>query len=198
MKILLTIFVLLFSSSVLADDISDFEIEGMSIGDSLLDYFSENLINDNIVNECLKVPNSCYLVEYPEFMSVTFNKLSSFKTYDFLVIYVKPNDRNFKIYSINGIIDFNNIHQCTNKRDEINKKLSEKFREAKKTYHLNEIDFNFKSGRSISIACYDWSKDKNSLLVSLHSKEYVNRKPSEGIDSLHPLEFYMFNINSLK
>ena len=27
-----------------ADDISDFEIEGMSIGDSLLDYFSESKI----------------------------------------------------------------------------------------------------------------------------------------------------------
>ena len=107
-------------------------------------------------------------------------------------------NRSFKIYSINGITDFNNIHNCTNKRDEINKKLSEKFREAIKTYHLNEVDFNFKSGRSISIACYDWPKDKNSLLVSLHSKEYVNRKPSKGIDSLHPLEFYMFIINSSK
>ena len=44
MKILLTLFVLLFSSSVVAEDISDFEIEGMSIGDSLLDYFSEKKI----------------------------------------------------------------------------------------------------------------------------------------------------------
>ena len=44
MKILLTLFVLLFSSSVVADDISDFEIEGMSIGDSLLDYMTEEEI----------------------------------------------------------------------------------------------------------------------------------------------------------
>ena len=32
---------LLSSPSVFADDISDFQIEGMSIGDSLLDYMSE-------------------------------------------------------------------------------------------------------------------------------------------------------------
>ena len=32
---------MLFSSSVLVEDISDFQIEGMSIGDSLLDYFSD-------------------------------------------------------------------------------------------------------------------------------------------------------------
>ena len=43
MKILLSILVLIFNlqSFVKADDISEFEIEGMSIGDSLLDYFSE-------------------------------------------------------------------------------------------------------------------------------------------------------------
>ena len=42
MKILLTLFFLFFSSSVVADDISEFQIEGISIGDSLLDYMSEN------------------------------------------------------------------------------------------------------------------------------------------------------------
>ena len=45
MKILLTLFVLLFSSSMFAEDISDFQIEGMSIGDTLLDYFNEEEIN---------------------------------------------------------------------------------------------------------------------------------------------------------
>ena len=47
MKILLTLFVLLFSSSVLAEDISDFQIEGMSIGDSLLDYLTKNEIEES-------------------------------------------------------------------------------------------------------------------------------------------------------
>ena len=32
-----------------ADDIRDFQIEGMSIGDSLLDYFSEEEIKENYV-----------------------------------------------------------------------------------------------------------------------------------------------------
>ena len=45
MKTFLTFFVLLFSSSLFADDISDFQIEGISIGDSLLNYFSEDEIN---------------------------------------------------------------------------------------------------------------------------------------------------------
>ena len=42
------LFLILFSlqTSSWADDISDFEIEGVSIGDSLLDYFSEDEINN--------------------------------------------------------------------------------------------------------------------------------------------------------
>ena len=42
MKILLIIFVLLFSSSIFSEDISDFEIEGMSLRDNILDHFSKN------------------------------------------------------------------------------------------------------------------------------------------------------------
>ena len=49
MKTLLILFVLLFSSSVFAEDISDFEIEGMSIGDSALDFFSEKQIKENVI-----------------------------------------------------------------------------------------------------------------------------------------------------
>ena len=48
MRILVTFFILLFSSSVFADEISNFEIEGISVGDSLLDYFSEEEIRNNI------------------------------------------------------------------------------------------------------------------------------------------------------
>ena len=47
MKILLTLLILIFSLQSLskADDIRDFEIEGMSIGDSALDFFSKNEID---------------------------------------------------------------------------------------------------------------------------------------------------------
>ena len=45
---LLLILILTFSFQSLtkADDIRDFEIEGMSIGDSALDYFTKNEINN--------------------------------------------------------------------------------------------------------------------------------------------------------
>ena len=51
MKKLSTFLFLIFFSFIapsFADDISDFEIEGISIGDSLLDYFSEEEIKKEI------------------------------------------------------------------------------------------------------------------------------------------------------
>ena len=50
MKKILLILILTFSfqSWAKADDISDFQIEGMSIGDSLLDFMSKKKI-DNII-----------------------------------------------------------------------------------------------------------------------------------------------------
>jgi len=44
MRVFFAVLILIFSlqSWTKADDISDFEIEGMSIGDSALDFFSEN------------------------------------------------------------------------------------------------------------------------------------------------------------
>ena len=49
-KLLILLFSLLFlsSPSVFADDISDFTIEGISIGDSLLDYMTEDEIFEGI------------------------------------------------------------------------------------------------------------------------------------------------------
>ena len=48
LTLLFSLFFLLGSPSVFADDISDFEIEGISIGDSLLKYVSVDEIKKNI------------------------------------------------------------------------------------------------------------------------------------------------------
>jgi len=47
MRVFIAVLILIFSlqSWTKADDIRDFEIEGISIGDSLLDYFSDEEIN---------------------------------------------------------------------------------------------------------------------------------------------------------
>ena len=48
-RLLLILFLTLsFQTLTKADDVSDFQIEGMSIGDSLLDFYSENEIKNSI------------------------------------------------------------------------------------------------------------------------------------------------------
>ena len=71
-KLLVLLFSLfiLSSQSVFADDISDFQIEGISIGDSLLDYMTEDEILEEIeatkdLNLHLNEPNK-YLVDTNE------------------------------------------------------------------------------------------------------------------------------------
>ena len=83
MKRLLLIFILTlsFQSWIKADDIRDFEIEGLSIGDSLLDYFSEDKIKDSIVKDSYKHKDGKFLkidiINHP------------FKFYDVLSVHVK-------------------------------------------------------------------------------------------------------------
>ena len=93
MKTLLTLFVLLIPSSVFADDISDFEIEGMSIGDSLLDYLSKKEINNNIV-EIYDYYNN------QDFTTVQLSNHRILTQYDGLQINIKRKDQKYIIYAL--------------------------------------------------------------------------------------------------
>ena len=126
MKIILAILVLIFSlqSYTKADDIRDFEIEGMSIGDSLLDFFNKNQI-DNFLN-------------YDEgtdlkFRISEFSETSNFKIsdYDAMQVYYKPNDKNYIISGIRGALFCNSKSQCINQHTKIINDLKNSFSDFK-------------------------------------------------------------------
>ena len=187
MKILLTLFVLLCSSFVLAEDISDFEIEGMSVGDSLLDYFSEEKINKSKRN---------YGYKNKKFYAVGFENENFFTVYDSLDMHLKTNDKNYIIYSISGINFFtNDIHNCYIEKKDITSELDSLFNDLeKKEYKKTKTSFDksstlesnyflFKSGDYVKIQCYDWSekitKEKrwgDHLRIAIGFKEYYDRK----------------------
>ena len=111
-----------FSALSFADDISDFQIEGISIGDSLLDYMSEEEIKEN------EFPG---VYKDKKFTLSDYNKSSAI--YDTVSIEYKPNDKKYTIHGVQGIIDFpNNIEGCYKKQDEIEKEISSMFTEFKK------------------------------------------------------------------
>ena len=109
MKTFLILFVLLFSSSVVADDISDFEIEGISIGDSLLDY----LPREEIVKQVAESKDLYYYLTY-DFAEVIIR--SNLKIYKDVTVFVKPNDKDYLIHSIRGTIEINNLSECLEKQ----------------------------------------------------------------------------------
>ena len=77
-----------FQSWVSADDIGDFEIDGIGINKSLLEYLSQSEIN-------LALQNPTYY-KNNEFVVIFINKLS--KTYDRLQVTFKPKDKTYKIH----------------------------------------------------------------------------------------------------
>jgi len=164
MKILFTLFVLLFSSSVVADDISDFEIEGMSIGDSALDFFSLQEINDNLVE------TSYANKDYNRY---SFYRYSFYKKYDDITIYVKSNDKKYVIQSMSGSIFYEDIKKCLKERDKIFLKMKNLFDKnvtiddfGEEIHFADEsgeskvysIYFDFKSSAFIRLKCSDISE----------------------------------------
>ena len=136
-RLFLYLFLILFSLQTpsQADDIRDLQIEGMSIGDSLLDYFSEDEIKNASKNQ---YPNS------KKYTVRLFHSLSKFEVYDGVQATYKTNDKKYKIYALEGVLWFdttdNNIKNCYKKKDEIVKEITEFFKD--ELIKINEYNPN--------------------------------------------------------
>ena len=182
---LLFSFFLLSSSSVFAEDISDFDIEGMSIGDSLLDYMTEEEILGEIEENKDYYLNLNEPYKYSEIY--TNKNLQSFESLAFFIInsptskYISNKNNKYLILSIRGLIDFTgNFNGCIEERDEIAKDLSKVFPNAKKSegnfvdsYDNTIIDgvyFEFDSGEQSQVVCIDYEETvqiKNNWMDNL-------------------------------
>ena len=114
MRFFLISLILIFSfqSWTKADDIRDFEIEGMSIGDKLLDHVSLKRIKSRQTHY---YPKSKKYVGYMRIKEASF--------YDQVAVRVIDGDKNYKIASINGILVYkNNISDCYKKKKKLLKK----------------------------------------------------------------------------
>ena len=170
-----------FQTSSWADDIRDYEIEGMSIGDSLLDYFSKSKIKNN---EQEYYSNN-------EFVPVYIEDESKFIDYSGVQFHYKRSDKNFKIAGIEGILWFkNNIDACYKKMKKIDKELKNLFSKAERVSIKNEshsqdksgkskftsIEYNFKSGDVFWITCTDWTTKMgygDNLTIGLFTEEIL-------------------------
>ena len=184
------LFLILFSFSTpsFADDVSKYEIEGISIGDSLLDHMSK----EEIIAE-IEINKIAYNYLSDEFGEVYL--FGNFDNYDRLSFKVKPKDKYFIIYAIKGSISYDDkLEQCLAKQKEIEKEFSKMYKNARKWNDTLEFDwdptgesvtyniyFDFPEGHGISINCTKYKKSlkiKNhwadSLQIIIDTKEVVD------------------------
>jgi hypothetical protein len=118
MRVFTVVLVLIFSfqSWTKADDISDFEIEGMSVGDSLLDYMTENQIINN--DNGLYPKNS-------KFFELEYNGKKN--TYDHVLFHLKRKDAKYIIYLLRAVNIVDNKNQCMKIKKKIVSKMKNLF-----------------------------------------------------------------------
>ena len=192
MRIFLSVLVLIFSfqSWTKADDIRDFEIEGISIGDSLFDHFSDSEIKD-VLDNITYYPN-------PKYGVILFEK-EYFEIYEGVQIHFQSKDKKIIVHGIDGNLYFeNDMSKCYEKKNEIVNDLKIIFSDvdifnqkqnhsADKTGNSksDQTIFSLKNEEVIVVSCTDWSKALNAkgwtdeLKVSILSNalvEFINNE----------------------
>ena len=187
----LIILILSFQTLSLADNIRYFQIEGMKIGDSALDYFNESQLEDN--------EQGWHNYTYKEY-STSF--VPGKGIYNWFLVSYKNDDNNFTIEALAAGFEKSNYEnkECNNKLDAVALNISELFKntaqEKKKFYKLKadaariypftgkstvtSLSFNFLDGAKIILACYNMDKEakKNQSLL----KSVLKQNDSFRID----------------
>ena len=180
---LILILTINFQSWTMADDVKDFEIEGMSVSTSLLEYMSLKEIEKAKMNSTL-YPNNQYIV--------IFSNKSSEK-YDHIEITYDIKDKDYTILSLVGKVLYpDNYLKCKNKKKEIVKIFKSSFDtssidEFEDTHYednkslVDTSDFYLKNGGVVRISCTDWTKELGEkfgwldvMKISISNKKMVN------------------------
>ena len=192
MKRLLAILILIFTLQTpsQADDIRDLEVEGMSIGDSALDFFSEKKIK--------KAGKNGFIYPNKKYYSATFYNEPIFETYDEIQFHLKNKDKKYMINSISGhIIYEGNIDKCYAEMKKITSEIKSLFKSstidnAGTNKHpadksgkssVKSIYIDLDSGEYVSVECFDWSKEKkftDTLTIAIDTKEFASWLTNEA------------------
>ena len=185
-KFLIILFLVFFSFSApsLADDATDFQLEGISLYDSALNHFSERQIKNN--------KQDWY--DSKEYYTVSLRYLPKFKIYKDVQLSFKTGDKKYIILSIDGVV-FIDINDCLKELDKTEKEFSTLFKDTykgeKDTYahvgdkigdtKITDVFWKFNSGDSVRTMCVDWSEEiehkfgyKDEWRIRLGGEEFAN------------------------
>ena len=166
-----------------AEDIREFELEGISIGDSALDHFSKSEIID---------ATKTYYPKSKKYYSIHI--LVQSNNYDQIGFGVKNNDDNYTILKISGDKYYkNNPKLCLKQLEKVSKDFDNQFGTSNKIKYTQKyealddgnsyaevVDYNFNNNSAIRLWCTFFTKDTlekrdtfNGFTVSLDSNEWL-------------------------
>lgn len=184
---LISLLLFIFTNpSLYSADITEFQIDNITINDSLLNYFTEEEIKKETFFHREQKNNK-------EFGNINIIRKIKGSIYDDISVSYNTSDKKYLIKKIVGIIKFeNNISECLKKREEIIKEVSVLFKDnktfdwGKKQHSLDKNSNTYQFGiyfgdpkiypnDTVDISCYDWSKQSGNydhLGITISSKEY--------------------------
>jgi len=174
MRLFIAVLILIFSlqSWTKADDISDFEIEGISIGDNLLDYLDKTYVEKN---KYFAVKGA------KKYSSIGY--FENLENYEEVMINFKSSD--YEIGSLSAFVTIKNIEDCKITKNKIVKNISGLFLNTKSYETIDpyfqdpetivystiwELDNGF-----VRVACYDWTEKSGNnleLRIDVAGKEF--------------------------
>jgi hypothetical protein len=168
---------LLISTSAYTDDIKDFQIENISIGDSALDYFTETQLENS--------EQDWFNYSHKEYST---SLVAGKGIYDWFLISYKSDDDNFIIEGLAGIVIKKKYddNKCNKELDTTALNISELFKNTKRrkkqlykvVYNprkifqepnssgkstVTSISFDFKNEGKIILSCYNMDKATNEI-----------------------------------
>ena len=187
---------LLLSTSAHTDNIKDYKIENISIGDSALDYFNEKELENGELD--------WFNYSYKEYAtSLVVGK----DIYDWLKISYKSDDDKFKIEGLVGIIVKKNYDEieCNEELDSAALDISVLFKKTKqrekKTF---KVAYNprkvfqepNKSGKSIATSISFDFKDKGKIILSCYDMDKATNQIDSPIKDINQFDTFRIDIRS--
>ena len=195
MKKLLGILVLgllIFVSPSYTADIRDFQVEGMSIGDNLLDYLSANEVKNrekisygNNKFDAIIISEVDMNLQIFDSVQITYQKAGKIIHGLAGNIYFDVDINQCYAKQKNIVKELNNLFQHSSRRTEQNKQSHTADKTGKSIFTAVNFDLNFGGGSRV--ICYDWSEKStqqngwiDSLTVIINSEEFDKFLSSEA------------------
>ena len=196
-KILWIVFLGLFlSTSAHTDNIKDYKIENISIGDSALDYFNESELENGELD--------WFNYSYKDFAT---SLVSGKGIYDWFKISYKSDDDNFIIEGLVGIVVKKNYDdiKCNEEIDSAALNISGLFKNTKRSKKkLYKVDYNPRkvfqeanqSGKSTATSISFNFKNKGEIILSCYDMDKVTNQIDSPIKDINQFDSFRIDIRS--